>query len=128
MKLPPNILFSFAALCALLAVVMWSVFLRPAVTRTAEGVITHKVFKPAGQYLQYPTPTSGGFYTPNVIPVSECYLFVIQVNQLSSSVGYSLNTLAAQKFDVGQRVHIEYQERSLPGIWRRIYVTGMSRQ
>jgi hypothetical protein len=126
MKLPPYILLSFAAVCAVFALLMWFVFLRPATTKAAQGVITYKVLKPAGQYVQYPTFTSGSFYTPNIIPTSECYVFVIQVDQLSASLAYSLNTVASERFDVGQKVNIQYQERGLPGILRRIYVTSMS--
>jgi hypothetical protein len=126
MKLPPYILLSFAAICAFFGLLIWFVFLRPAATKAAEGVITYKVLKPAGQYVQYPTFTSGSFYTPSIIPIAECYVFVIQVDQLSASVGYSLNTLASGQFNVGQRVNIQFQERDLPGVWHRIYVTGMS--
>ena len=107
---------------------MWLVFLRPAATKAAQGVITYKVLKPAGQYVQYPTFTGGSFYTPNIIPIAECYVFVIQVDPLAASLGYSLNTVASARFEVGQKVNIQYQERGLPGIWRRIYVTSMSAQ
>jgi hypothetical protein len=123
-----SLLFSFAAVCAAFSLLMWLVFLRPAATKAAQGVITYKVLKPAGQYVQYPTFTGGSFYTPNIIPIAECYVFVIQVDPLAASLGYSLNTVASARFEVGQKVNIQYQERGLPGIWRRIYVTSMSAQ
>jgi hypothetical protein len=123
-----SLLFSFAAVCAAFALLMWLVFLRPAATKAAQGVITYKVLKPAGQYVQYPAFTSGSFYTPSIIPTAECYVFVIRVDQLSASLGYSLNTIASEHFEVGQKVDIQYQERGLTGIWRRVYVTSMSAQ
>jgi hypothetical protein len=127
MKLPAPVLFGFAALCSAFAVLMWLVFLRPAVTKTAQGRITHKVFKPAGEYVQYPTRAGGTFYAPSVIAIAECYVFVIQMEGSSDSAGYSLNTLASREFEPGQTVKIEYQERGVTGIWRRIYITKMSR-
>jgi hypothetical protein len=63
MKLPPYILLSFAAVCAVFAVLMWFVFLRPAAAKPAQGVIAYKVLKPAGQYVQYPTFTRQLLYT-----------------------------------------------------------------
>lgn len=117
--------FVFAVICATFAFLMWFVFLRPAITKTAQGTIISKVFKPAGQYVQYPSPTSGAFYTASVIPLAECYVFIIQADQLQASVGFSVNTLAARQFEIGQQVTIEYQERGLRGIWRRVYVIRM---
>lgn len=121
------LLYVFAGICAVFALMMWFVFLRPAVTKTAQGKITEKIFKPAGQYVQYPIRTGGGsFYAPSVVAMAECYVFVIQIDGSSDSVGYSLNTLAAREFEVGQTVRTEYQERGLPGIWHRIYVTKLT--
>jgi hypothetical protein len=122
------LLYVFAGICAVLALMMWVVFLRPAVNRTAQGKITEKIFKPVDQYVQYPTRTSASsFYAPSVISIAECYVFGIQIDGSSDSVGYSLNTLAASEFDVDQKVRIEYHERGFPGIWHRLYVTKMSR-
>jgi len=119
-------LYCFSAVCAAFALVMWFVFLRAAVTKTALGKITYKIFKPAGQYVQYPTHAGGTFYAPSVIAIAECYVFVIQMEGSSDAAGYSLNTLASREFEPGQTVKIEYQERGIPEIWRRIYVTSMS--
>jgi hypothetical protein len=126
MWLPRYLLFAFAAICALVAAAMWLAFLRPVEQKTAQGLITHKIFKPAGQYIQYPVGMRENFYTPSTIPIAECYVFVIHVDGLESDVGYALNTVAAQDFEVGQKVSIQYQERSLPLVWKRVYVTQMS--
>jgi|SRR5450755_3050164 len=125
MALSKLILFTFAAIFAVLAVAMWLVFLRPGQRRTAQGVITHKIFKPAGQYVQYPVGMRDSFYSPSTIPIAECYVFAIHVEEPPLDVGYSLNTIAAGDFAVGQRVRLEYQERSVPLLWKRIYVTRM---
>ena len=44
-----------------------------------------------------------------------------------TDVGYALNTIAAQEYEVGQKVNIQYQERGLPLLWKRVYVAQMSR-
>ena len=67
------------------------------------------------------------FFAPAHIPIAECYVFTVQVDALAADVAVALNTVAAEEFNAGQRVNIEYQERSLPGIWRRVYVLRMSR-
>ena len=126
-QLPKYLLLGFAAIFGALALLMWFVFLRPVERKTAHGVITNKIFKPAGQYVQYPVGLRSAFFAPSRIPIAECYVFTIQVDELAADVGVALNTLAAEGYDVGQRVKIEYQERSLPGIWRRVYVLQMSR-
>jgi hypothetical protein len=127
MMLPKNVLFALAAVFALAFIVIWFVFLRPVELRTAQGTITNKIFKPAGQYVQYPVGMRSAFFAPARIPIAECYVFTIRVEDLAADVGVSLNTLATEEFNVGQPVMIQYQERSLPGIWRRVYVLQMSR-
>jgi len=120
------VLLTFAAIFVLLAAGIWVVFLRPVERRTVQGVITYKIFKPAGQYIQYPVGMRDSFYSPNTIPIAECYVFGIHVNEPVLDVGYVMNTVAATNFEVGQSVTLEYQERSLPFLWKRIYVMRMS--
>jgi hypothetical protein len=122
-----NILLIFAAICAVFALLLWFVFLRPVARKTAQGVITHKIFKPAGQYVQYPVGMRSAFFTPSRIPIAECYVFTIQVDDLAADVAVALNTLASEEYTVGQKVKIQYEERSLAGIWRRVYVRQMGR-
>jgi hypothetical protein len=122
-----NILLIFAVICAVFALLLWFVFLRPVARKTAQGVITHKIFKPAGQYVQYPVGMRSAFFTPSRIPIAECYVFTIQVDDLAADVAVALNTLASEEYTVGQKVKIQYEERSLAGIWRRVYVRQMGR-
>ena len=125
--LPKAVLFLFAALCALFAAAVWLAFLRPVERRTAHGVITHKIFKPAGQYIQYPVGMRDSFSSPSTMPIAECYVFAIHLDQHNLDLGYALNSMAARDFEVGEKVTLEYQERSLPLFWKRISVTQMHR-
>jgi len=125
-RLPTAVLFTFAAIFAVFAGGMWLVFLRPVERRTAQGTITHKIFKPAGQYVQYPVGMRDSFYSPSTIPIAECYVFAIHLDQPPLDVGYALNSIASRDFEVGQKVNLVYQERSVPFMGRRIYVLQMS--
>ena len=124
--LPRAVLLLCAGILVFFAAGMWFVFLLSVEQRTAHGVITHKIFKPAGQYVQYPAGMRDTFYSPSTIPIAECYVFAIHLDQSPLEVGYSLNTIAAHEFEVGQRVNIQYQERSIPVLGKRLYVTQMS--
>ena len=114
-----------ASLFALTAGLIWFVFLRPAPVQTALGVIHSKSYKPAGEYWQQPVGNRDGFWTPTRIPIAECYIFGIQVEGQAGEARIARNTIEAQAFNVGQRVQIEYVERGLPLICKRIYVTDM---
>jgi hypothetical protein len=121
------IYFSFAAVCALFALGMWFAFLRPAEIRLATGVITSKTYKPAGQYVQYPAGMRrDSFYSPNRIPIAECYILIMHVDELAADVGYAANIPEAETYNVGQQVTIRYQVKGIPGIWRRVFVLGLA--
>jgi hypothetical protein len=114
-----------ALLFALIAGLIWFTFLRPVPVQTAAGIIRSKSFKPAGEYWQQPAGNRDSFWTATRIPIAECYIFGIQVDERAGEARASLNTIESQAFNVGQRVRIEYVERGLPLIWKRVYVTGM---
>ena len=120
-------LLSVAAVLGLFALAMWVVFLRPAPTATATGVITSKIYKPAGEYVQYPAGLRReSFYGPNRIPVAECYILVIHVDDLHADVGYAANTIEAKNYTVSQAVSLRYQLRGIPGVWGRFFVLGLT--
>jgi hypothetical protein len=104
----------------------FSSILRAAETKTAVGIITNKIFKPATIYKQYPNGRRGGFSGPAEIPIAESVVFEIKVASLGP-VRYSTNTIAAKEFDIGQKVQIEYFKRAIIPLRTRIYVKEMRR-
>jgi hypothetical protein len=120
-----DIMIFVAILFALIAGLIWFAFLRPVPVQTAVGIIRTKSFKPAGQYWQQPTGNRDSFWTGTRIPIAECYIFGIQVDGRVGEARASLNTIESQAFNVGQKVQIEYVERGLPLVWKRVYVTSM---
>ena len=120
-------LFILAAVLGVFAIAMWVVFLRPATIVMATGAISNKTFKPAGEYFQYPNGARrDNFYGPNKIPIAECYILIIHMDELGADVGYAANIPEAESYDVGQRVTVRYQVRGIPGIWRRVFVLGLA--
>jgi hypothetical protein len=122
-----NVMIVVAIVFALISGLIWFTFLRPVPVQTALGVIRSKSFKPAGEYWQQPAGNREGFWIPTRIPIVECYVFGILVEGQTGEARVSLNTIASQAFNVGQRVQIEYVERGLPRVWRRISVMRIKR-
>jgi hypothetical protein len=114
-----------AAVGAVFALGIWYVFVRPVPRQSADGVITQKTFKPASTYWQQPTGNRTNFWTPVGIPIAECYVFSIRLDDRPVEAIFSLNTTAAESFETGQRVSIDFEERGIPLVWKRVYVVEM---
>jgi hypothetical protein len=112
----------FAAAAAVISVI----FLMPVPVLTASGTILDKTFKPAGTYWQYPAGLNRGFQTATSIPVGEANVFRLAVDGFDAPVFFSLNTIAGSAFEVGQKVQINYKERVIPLVFRRVYILEMS--
>ena len=131
MSLTPNhpravtIQLAISTVFAATALLLWLVFLRPASASTAIGTIRSKTYRPAGTYTQFQPGVDRGFRTPTEIPIAESYVFEIAIDGRSDPLRYSLNTTASERFSVGQRVWVEYEERSLLPFWRRVFVLEM---
>jgi hypothetical protein len=93
--------------------------------RPAPAVITAKTNKEPRVTRQQPTGIRTNFWMPTRIPLAECYLFIIRLEAMPVHAIFSLNTTAAEPFNVGQRVAIEYEERGIPLNWKRVYVQDM---
>ena len=100
--------------------------LRAAQAKTATGVIVGKTLQPAGIYRQYPGGRREGLREPSEIPIAESVVFAIKVEGLGT-VRYPLNTVAAQRFEVGQKVQIVYVRRAIVPLHTRVYVREMRR-
>jgi hypothetical protein len=115
-----------AGFFALLSLAIWFVFLRPVPRQIAVGVITAKHYKPAGTYTRSETlGRRSGFYTQTSIPIAAGYVFKVNVETLPFLARVALNVGAAEAFELGQTVRIEYQIRGVPGLWQRAYVLSM---
>lgn len=112
-------------LFAVTAVLISCAFLASEEPRQTVGTIKDTFRRSDGTYVQYPVGADRSFRTPANIPISESVVFEITAEGLDEPVRYSTNTVHAEQFKVGQRVLIEYIERGIPFIWKRVYVTNM---
>jgi hypothetical protein len=118
----PLVLTALGVGIALLA--QWAL-LRPAKPASAVGVITARDYKPASTYVQHPTGLRSGFWRPTRIPLTECHVFRLRVEGLPGEARLALGTQAAQDFEVGQTVRVEYVERGLPLFGKRLLLVDM---
>jgi hypothetical protein len=121
----PKLPLVLAALFLAVGALIWLTFLRPVPRHSDAGTIRAKTFKPAGQYVRYDPGASRGMRMPTEIPIAEAFIFEIELDGRSETVGYALNTSASEKFAVDQRVRVDYKERSFGPFWSRVYVVGM---
>ena len=98
--------------------------LRGADAKTVTGVITGKALQPAGVYRQYPGGRRQGLQEPAEIPIAESDVFEIKVEGLGA-LRYPLNTVAAQGFEIGQKVQVVYVKRAIVPLRTRVYVREM---
>lgn len=93
--------------------------------RRAVGTIKDTFQHSGSTYTQYPVGSDRSFRTPTNIPIAESVIFEIVIAGREEPVRYSANTVEARQFSVGQQVTIEYIERGIPFIWKRVYVIKM---
>jgi hypothetical protein len=91
----------------------------------AYGVILSKTFKGATTYTQTHTGPNRGFQRSTDIPIGEAYGFEVRIEGLSQIGRVSLNTVAAKQFEVGQRVKVRYEYRTLFLFVRRLFIVDM---
>jgi hypothetical protein len=120
-----KLLFFAVIFFAVLTGGIWVVLLRPVPLKTAMGTIMKRSFEPAGTYWQHRVGVNRGFRTATPIPIAEAYIFEVSVDGFENPFFYSLITVASQAFEVGTRVQVRYQEKSIPFIWKRLYVVDM---
>lgn len=111
---------------ALVGGAIWWVFLRSVPRRTATGTLVAKTHKPAGVYMQAQTGSRQGFWTPTPIPIAECYVIQLRLeNAPLVEAWYSLGATAAANYEVGQHVEVDFEVRGIPGIWRRLVILAL---
>lgn len=114
-----------AGVFAFAAVFIGCVFLRTSPSQTGTGIIRIKTGYGGGTYSQQQVGAQRGFRTATSIPIAPSYTFEIEVEGLPDRARYSLDAVAAENFDVGQKVRVEYIVRGIKPIWSRVYATKM---
>jgi hypothetical protein len=125
MRIPPILLWTMAAFGLILAAGVWFVLVRPVTARSHLGTIIGKTFQAAQTYSRVRSGPRREFWSEEKIPIPDSYLFAIRLAD-NTEVYYRLNAAAAGAFDVGQRVKLLLEERSIPLVWKRLYIREMA--
>jgi hypothetical protein len=120
-----KLLLLCAGLFALAAILIGCAFLKTSPPQTGTGVIRSKTGYGGGTYSQQQVGAQRGFRASTSIPVAPSYTFEVAVEGLPEMARCSLNTVAAEKFEVGQKVRVEYLVRGTKPFWSRVYITNM---
>ncbi|QDV26401.1 hypothetical protein [Aureliella helgolandensis] len=111
---------------AVIAGVIWIIFLRPVPTQTAFGAVLEKNYKPPGEYTQVHGGTRDAFHLPTTISIAEGYVVEIKLDEEQGTVSSLLNSIEAERYEVGTRVKVEYSLRSVPMLWQKCYVHSVA--
>lgn len=122
---PVKFFLILAAVFAFGAILIGCTFLKTSPEQTGQGVIRSKTGYGGGTYQQQQVGAERGFRASTSIPIAPSYSFEVEVEGLSEPARYSLNTVAAEKFEVGQKVRVRYIVRGQKPFWSRVYVTSM---
>ena len=101
---------------------IWFVLIRPVPVQNSRGRVLSKSYKPPGVYMQHHAGTRQGFRVPTKIPIAEGYVIEIEVDDSNQVVSTLLNQVEARQYEIGTKVKFEYFERSVPFLWRRVFV------
>src|SRR5262245_54463266 len=127
MELPGGIklLLIAGSIFAFTAVIIGCTFMRRSPPQEAFGVIRSKTGYGGGTHLQQQVGTQRGFRTASSIAIAPSYAFEIDIEGLPKPGVCSMAPAAAEKFEVGQRVRVEYVVRGTKTIWSRVFVTNI---
>lgn len=117
-----------AIVFAATAGVLWGIFLRPVPVERTTAQIKAKTHKPAGTYWQQQVGVNRGFRTPTPIAIDESYVLELYIDQFDSAGYVAVPPADEGKFQVGQRVSMEYQRRGLPLFGYRTTVLSVQSQ
>jgi len=121
MRIPSILLWTVAALGLIVATGVWFVLVRPVRVRSDLGTIIGKTFQAAQTYTRVRTGPRRELWSTEKIQMPDSYLFAIRLDD-ASEVNFRLNAAASAQFDIGQKVKVRLEERSIPLVWKRRYV------
>lgn len=104
---------------------IWYAFLRSVPVQLTTGVLRSKTRKPAGTYWQQPAGVNRGFRTPTPISTAESYVLELHNEELGVTGYYPVSPSQEGKYQVGQKLTMEYQRRGLPLVGYKITILAI---
>lgn len=114
-----------AVVFAITSGLIWFAFLRSVPVQITTGLIKSKTHKPANTYWQQPAGINRGFRTPTPISIAESYVLELYSEELGVSGYFAISPSDAGKYQIGQKLGMEYQRRGLPLIGYKITVLAV---
>jgi hypothetical protein len=115
-----RVLLFLGGVCVAFAALIWYGLVRPREQRLAYGTILSKSHAAAGEYTRLRTGPRREVWSTEKIPLPESYVFEIRLDD-GTQVQYRLSAGQAE-FDIGQKVKVLLEQRSIPLVWKRMYV------
>jgi hypothetical protein len=105
---------------------MFYVFVRPAAQRIATGTITGKSFEDARTISRANASPRREDWTVSERKLPQGFLITIRLDDPAGEVRYRMERVAAQRFEVGERVSVRFEERGIPPLWSKRYVRDIA--
>lgn len=121
MRIPGILLWIMAGLGLILAAGIWLVLVRPVRVRSDLGTIVGKTFQPSRAYTRVRSGPRRELWSAEKVQIPDSYVFAIRLDD-GSEVHYRLDAAAAAEFNIGQKVKVRLEERSIPLFWKRMFV------
>lgn len=128
MRVTSTLLIAFSVLALGLGAVAFLAFLRPVRSVSGSGTLGKKAFVPSHTISRYQASSAATrqSWTQEKFTIPDSYVFDIQIDGVAEPIRFSLEKSAGERFQVGQRVRVKYQERGIPLFWKRIMVLEMA--
>ena len=123
--LSPYIAIPVGLLALIAAILIWYVLVRPVQEKATTGQIVGRAFRSKETVEKTVPRTSRSLEhypkeTKYTLP--DRYIYTIRLDEEGSEVRYSMPALEHLKLENGQKVKVVYLERSIPFIWKKIFV------
>lgn len=121
--------FFFVLVILVFSVGCWHFLVRPLPKKTSTGVITSRAFQPAEQVEKLIPRTNRSLEEqPREIKYSlpDRYTFGIRLDHNQADISYTVAVVGMEKVQIGQRVQVDYLERYIPFVGRKIFVKSVT--
>ena len=127
--LNPYIAIPIAVLALAAAGFLWYVMVRPVPEQVAVATVTERGFAEA-ERVEKSVPQTGRVVetgprkTAYTLPYRHVY--TLRLDGRDGPVQHSVQSIGEPEFEIGQRVRVVYQERHIPFLGSRVYVSTIN--
>jgi hypothetical protein len=119
-------LVGVALLAAVVAGLLFIIFVRPVEPRTAVGRITEKAFQEARTLTRVNAGPRREVWGTTNRRLPAAFVFTIRLEDGDAELRHWMERVAAEEFQIGDTVTVTYETRGIPGVWVKQYVRKMA--